>query len=39
VQHPARSPDLFFESSTGVDVRKPEEAAEGRRVFELHPAR
>jgi deazaflavin-dependent oxidoreductase (nitroreductase family) len=29
----------FIRIVDGVDVRNPEEAAEGRRVFELHPAR
>jgi deazaflavin-dependent oxidoreductase (nitroreductase family) len=29
----------FIRIVDGVDVRNPEKAAEGRRVFELHPAR
>jgi hypothetical protein len=27
----------FIRMVDGVDVNEPEEAAEGRRVFELHP--
>lgn len=29
----------FIRAVDGVDLKHPEEAAEGRRVFELHPVR
>jgi hypothetical protein len=34
-----RRPQIFIRTFDGVDLNDPVEAAEGRRVFALHPLR